>query len=68
MTDTEMLYNLVRTEIILCFTLEEIKSWTFEEFWEQVDVTNAYEEVWTDWLQKGIKDIYKQVYTELRRE
>ena len=37
---------------------------TFKEFWDDVDVTNAYEEEWKEWKRKGIKNLYKEIYNE----
>lgn len=56
----------VKTEIFSSFTKEEIILFVnFDEFWDQVDAQNAYEEEWQDWKNKGIKNIYLEIYQEI---
>lgn len=64
----EDIKTLVKEEIMSSFLPCEIDgpSLTFEAFWSQVDVMNAYEEEWPKWKASGIKAIYQQVFEELR--
>jgi len=62
----QQILNAIRSEVLSCFESDEIKGFTsFDDFFEEVDVINAYEEEWED-----SKDVYRPyfetVYSELR--
>lgn len=63
----ETLLKAVKDEIESSFTIEEIKAFKdFDKFWEEVDTQNFYEEEWKTWKKKGIKEIYRKIYIELK--
>ena len=59
-------YNDVKEEITSIYTEDEIAAFkNFDEFWDSVDVLNAYEPDWEKWKGKGVKDVYVLVFREL---
>lgn len=63
--------NLYHTSLISAFTTytveEMINFGNFENFFDQVEIDNAYEELhgghsWEYWLDHGIKEAYFKVY------
>lgn len=52
---------LVIEEVVSCFTEKEMKSFkNFEDFFQEIDVINAYEPEWNNG--KGYKSYYKKVW------
>lgn len=59
----------VTLEIVSTFEEEEFSTFSdFEDFFAEVDVNNAYEEDWPEWLENGVKGTYEEVWNELRSE
>lgn len=59
----------VYLEVESSFELTEIVELkTFQKFWEQVDVQNAYEPDWEQHVERGIREIYHQVWEAMMRE
>jgi hypothetical protein len=57
----------VRLEIESHYTLEEIKDYSsFQDFWEDIDASNAYEGEWERWKRNGIKAVYSAIFKEMR--
>ena len=54
--------ELVKTEVDSTFVLNSYTC--FDEFWDDVEVANAYEEEWIGLKNMGVKEIYRQVYNE----
>lgn len=62
-TNKEIL-GYVRTEIEVSFELEEILKFdSFEDFYAQVDVQNAYEE---EWMPNFYRPYYLAVYNDIK--
>ena len=57
------LLELIRTEVESSFELEEINSMSFDKFFNEVDVQNAYEE---GWKPTKYKPYYKKIYLQIR--
>lgn len=63
------LKQAVREEVTSSFTLQEmIGLGTFDKFFDEVDVMNAYEEEWKGHKENGIREVYHQVWEEVMRE
>lgn len=54
--------KLVKTEVLASFELNELLRMTFDEFFDEVDVQNAYEE---EWDARFYKPYYRAVYEKL---
>ena len=52
-------------EILISFTLEELKAMSLSEFIDAIDVLNAYEEEWQYWKNSGVLELYKYAYEVL---
>lgn len=62
-------FSAVLREVLSSFTREEMEKLnSFEAFWDQVDIQNAYEEEWDSWKKSGIKAVYAAVYEVLTYE
>jgi hypothetical protein len=59
--------QLVAMEVNGSFETYEIKNCkTFQEFWEKIEILNAYEEEWKHWKARGIRSVYERVFNQLR--
>ena len=60
----QALIDAIKEEIYACYESEELAAFkNFKKFFDEVDVTNAYEE---EWNPKYYKPYYKKVFNELR--
>lgn len=63
------LYKDVRLEVESSFEPEELEEFiTFDDFFAEVDVQNAYEEEWELHKSRGIAKVYLQVWLDLKAE
>lgn len=62
----EDIKQLVKEEVEASYSEDEISAFkSFKEFWEAIEVLNAYEEEWSEYLSNGVKAIYIAVFYEL---
>lgn len=60
--------DIVTQEVLATYTHDEIRAYkNFQDFWEDVDINNAYEEEWESWKRRGIKSVYLKVYYEYKK-
>lgn len=56
----------VELEVVTSFEVGEFLSiGSFEKFFNEVDIQNAYEEEWPERLDQGIREIYFRVFLKL---
>lgn len=58
--------NEVKNEVLQFFEENEVKKLSWNDFWSEIDVLNAYEESWNSWKSEGIEKIYKEVFEEIK--
>lgn len=60
-------YEMILAEVLSIYTSQEMRGFkSFDEFWDQVNIQNAYEEEWTEEAKAHYKPYYKSVYSILR--
>jgi len=60
------IFNDVKNEVLSCFSENEIKVMSWNDFWNEIDVLNAYEETWNDCKNEGIQKTYKKVFEDIK--
>jgi hypothetical protein len=60
------IFNDVKNEVLSCFSEDEIKVKSWNDFWNEIDVLNAYEEAWNDCKNEGIQKTYKKVFEDIK--
>ena len=58
------LLPLIEEEVRSTFSLEEVRAMTFENFFDEIDVKNAYEE---GWKPKKFKPSYFVIYNKIKK-
>lgn len=59
--------STIRSQVLTHFEPEDLEAYrTFEDFFHDVDVQNAYEEGWSE-AREGLKPLYRTIFLEVNR-